>query len=591
MTGFAVRLEELRQTIDQAAAASDGQRLFAAWRAVLGYFHEISAARPDPEPTSVEVEYQQLWDLARDAIVNLGGQAEPVMRTLERYEYRRFGPLLGVSDDGSAAAAIRQGALASPKCVALAERTPLVVGVAHDAERLGAIGEVVVGPDEYANIRLACMRRILSTTNTGTRANVRHFLPAPIIRVRPGAPLSAAVDQLKRAFASFRVTPAGKARKLTVFVRFDRGIPRARCRVALRQLQQAVASGKFADPRWHRLGLMIALPRGNRRTKHAVLDLDLANECKVAEVAVDGPIVGSAREAHGLLSYFEPAELREVIRRAAADGIPVRPREQVDPQTTARHVWTGLSVARNMGFELGKYGLVPMTFEEQTEVIVRIQRWFKSWCPAPVCYLDYPLVTKSDVYFGRSLTQGIRRWLKMVGELGVRVVLIDTAKKSEGRHLLKENAADERGFLSLAEVRRLNEFGENQRIKVLWAGGISLPQAFEFGRLGVFGIYITSAVAMPVPLGRKERRDPALIAKRLPTKQGVTRAKTLLEAGFLVERLIQDSARAEADTLAAAARDLIASLRRKDDIAKAESEAKLHVLAVQAWKKYLPPPV
>src|SRR5262245_66393271 len=101
--------------------------------------------------------------------------------------------MLGVSDEGSATAAIRHGALASPKCAALKQCTPLTVGVAHDAERLGAVGEVVVGPDEFAAIRLACRGRLLTTTNVGTRANVRNFLAPPEVRIRPG-PTAQAVE-------------------------------------------------------------------------------------------------------------------------------------------------------------------------------------------------------------------------------------------------------------------------------------------------------------------------------------------------------------------------------------------------------------
>ena len=61
-----------------------------------------------------------------------------------------------------------------------------------------------------------------------------------------------------------------------------------------------------------------------------------------------------------------------------------------------------------MGLELGKYGLVPLTFEDQKEVIARIQYWFPYWCAAPVFYVDYPLVTAKDVFHGPRLGAGIR---------------------------------------------------------------------------------------------------------------------------------------------------------------------------------------
>ena len=60
-------------------------------------------------------------------------------------------PFLGVSDEGSAGAEIWNAAFESPKVCALLKsdrRTPLIVGIAVDAERLGGIGELAVGPEE-----------------------------------------------------------------------------------------------------------------------------------------------------------------------------------------------------------------------------------------------------------------------------------------------------------------------------------------------------------------------------------------------------------------------------------------------------------
>ena len=172
-------------------------------------------------------------------------------------------------------------------------------------------------------------------------------------------------------------------------------------------------------------------------------------------------------------------------------GVRVVSRDRVDPQTTARHVWTGLAVARNMGLELGKYGLVPLTFEDQKEVVARVRVWFPNWCAAPVFYVDYPLITATRTIHGPSLGEGVRKWLEMVAKLGVRVVLIDTAKKSESRRLLKDSAADDRGFFTADEVKDLTAFAVRLGVKVLWAGGITLPQAYALGRLGVFGLYVT----------------------------------------------------------------------------------------------------
>lgn len=601
MTGRAMRsltsqLKRLEQTIATTAQKGTAPEHFAAWREVLRLYEDVSRGRTDPEPAKDEVEYTTLWKLAGQAMVNLGGQADPSLTTLAQYDHTRYGPMLGVSNEGSATAAVRRGALASPKCAVLREHVPLTVGVAHDAERLGAVGEVAVGPDEYTDIRLACMGRLLTTTNVGTRANIRHYLLPPVVRIKPdGTPqaVAAAVEELKRHFKPFWKTPSGRPRALTVLVQFDEGTPPGRRGGLFGELQSAVARGEFCAPGLQRLGLLSVLREGAARLEQAKAAIDLARQCRLTEVTLDGPVLGAAHEAislPGLLDHFEPGELAELLRYAKDHTVQVIPKLWVDPATTARHIWTGLAVARNMGFELGKYGLVPLTYEEQKLVIVRVQHWFKHWCPAPAFYLDYPLVTAREVYHGPRLARGIECWLKMLKDHKVRVVLIDTAKKSEGRYVLKNGPRDDRGFLSLDEIRKLDATAVKLGIKVLWAGGITVPQVFEFGKLGVFGIYVTSAAAELVPVGRKSRRDPYLVGVRKPKPEAVAQVKLLLEAGFLVNRLQGGGSKNQADELEAAARRLIEVHSGPDEREKKQREAALHRLAVEAWKVHFSRP-
>jgi hypothetical protein len=568
MPDSAQRPEGLERTIERAVKARDAAAVAAGWRAVLDYYAEVSSRRADPEPAPRESEYQRLWDLAHRAMADLGGQAEPALQTLAEYDSDRYGPMLGVSDEGTATAAIRNGALAAPKCAALAEHTPLTVGVAHDAERLGAVGEVVVGPDEFATIRLAARGRVLTTTNVGTRVNARLFLEPPTVLVAPGG-ADQALARLKAAFAPFVKTASGHPRALTVFARFNEKVPRPQRGPILAQLRKAVAAGDFCKPKWHCLGLRVEPGLGPQRVARAKEAIDLAAAAEVREVALGG--LGDDR--------FEPDELAAILEHAAGHEVRVGPYARVDPQTTARHVWTGLSVARNMGLELGKYGLVPLTFEDQGEVIARIQYWFPHWCAAPVYYIDYPLVTRTDVFHGPRLGAGIRRWLKMVAKHHVRVVLIDTAKKSEGRHLLKDSAADERGFLTADEIGELTAFARGLGVRALWAGGITLPQAYTFGRLGVFGVYVTTAAAALEPLTRKASIDPFLTSLRVPQADAVARVKLLIETGFLVGR---GAAGLEAD-----ARALVAAVAAGDKAEAERLQAELHPRAVAAWRKRL----
>ena len=74
-------------------------------------------------------------------------------------------------------------------------------------------------------------------------------------------------------------------------------------------------------------------------------------------------------------------------------------------------------------------------------------------------------------------------------------------------------------------------------MRVLWAGGITLTQAFEFGQMRVFGIYVTSAAARTDPVTPDYEMDPMLTGLKEPTREGVSLVKLLLDAGFLVATL------------------------------------------------------
>ena len=225
---------------------------------------------------------------------------------------------------------------------------------------------------------------------------------------------------------------------------------------------------------------------------------------------------------------------------------------------------------------------MPLTFEEQTEVVARIQFWFPFWCAAPVFYVDNPLITRADVFHGPRLVAGIRLWLDMVARHRVRVVLIDTVNKSEGRRLLKDSDADARGFLSRGEILKLTAYARDRGVKVLWAGGITLPQAYIFGTLGVFGVYVTSDAATLLPPGRKARRDPFLVGLREPDQHKVARVKLALETGFLVGR--------GASELAPDVEALFAAVAAGEPVKADSIQAGLHPRVVRAWRAHLANP-
>jgi hypothetical protein len=72
---------------------------------------------------------------------------------------------------------------------------------------------------------------------------------------------------------------------------------------------------------------------------------------------------------------LDPEHLRRLLRLSRQLGVRLPYRYHLDVETAARTIWTGLHTARTNGFSAGKYGLVPMTLEQQGAVIEMITRW------------------------------------------------------------------------------------------------------------------------------------------------------------------------------------------------------------------------
>jgi hypothetical protein len=512
------------------------------YREVLRLYRALITTGKEPGPA---------WrSLVRDALSFLGGQADRHTSSLSDYDHRRYGPFLGVSDGGGSARAIRRAAFATPKTKALGgDRAPLSVGVALDAERLASVGEVPVGPDEFAQIWSECAGRTLMTTNVGSRANLRHYRRAPLVIVpavdRQEA-LQKAQTSLAAALKPFQEAPGGP-RPVVISVEFESSSKRgeAERRELLRALQKHLRSGDIADPRVHRLGLNVRIVPGQEGQKAALLAIDLAGSVAIEQVTIDGVVRDEAESVvslPGLLNYLPPELVAPILTHARKKGIHVRTVDEVDPDTVARDIWASLNTARAMGLDLGKYGLFPLGLEECDKVVSRIQGWFPDWSAAPVFYVDQGIISRSRVYVGSDTARGIEVWLKTMARHKVRIVLIDTVDKSQGWKILK-SGTDPKGILEAAQIARLTALGEDLGIKVLWAGGITLEQVYEFGRLGVFGIYVTTAASQPAPVGDDHRHDPALASEKRPSFEGVRDVKTILEAGFLYERLSTGSSR------------------------------------------------
>jgi len=529
---------------------------------------------------------------ARLALSHLGADGDRSSWSLKDYDHETYGPFLGVSDEGSAAPVIRKAGLSSPKAVALGTASPAQLGLGHDAERLGGVGEVPVGPVEYEDIWLECVDRVLTTTNVGTRINVRFYLPYPVVTVAKGdvrAATAQVLKDLETLFTPFVKAPGGTARPLVVYVEFDRGSRQtsAQRRKILRACADWTATGGICDPRKHRVGLAARIGRGPAGKRDAEAALDLAKAGRVSDVAISG-VVATAADARisnpGLLHYLPGGLVGPVLRKARKLGIRVRTKNNVDTTTVARGVWSVLNTARGMGLHLGKYGVFPLTLEEASDVIRQVQGWFASWSAAPVFFVDQGLLAGDCVYTDHDVAKGLRVWLQMVAGHGVPVVLIDTVDKAAKRRLLRTKG-DKLGAIGPQQLKDIDAMARGLKVKVLWAGGLTLAEAYEMGRARVFGIYVTSAAAVLQPVPEAYADDPLLASVKEPSFEGVLRTKTLLEAGFLSASLPPRHAELAA-RLDTEARALLAAAGVDEPRAE-RAEAALFKTAVDGWRAHL----
>ena len=563
-----------------------------AKRTLTDNAHEILRAYHDAAASGAEsgARTKRLRAAARRALLFLGGDVDRPVVSLKDYDHRAYGPFLGVSDEGSAAAAIRAAAYHSPKARVLKEASPLEIGVALDAERLGAIGETAVGPEEYADIWLECVERLLMTTNVSTRLNVRYYKRSPIIALSKGnsrAALDAAEEKIGQALGPFKWTPDGEPRRARVFVEFERGSTYGRAAKVsmLRELKRRVARRDFFAPGLHDLGLCVRIRSGPRGRDEAFAAIDLARDAGLRELMLIGVVRKEADEVvslPGLLQYLAPGLLGPVQRRANASRIHIRGANTVDAATAAAGAWSTLNTARAMGLHLGKYGTFPLMLEECDAMVRDIQRWCSDWSAAPVCFVDQPIVSKHRVDADGDIRRGLETWLRMVRRNGVSVVLVDTIDKSKGYKLLKIGK-DKLGKLGPRQIAQIDRFAQKIGIKVLWAGGITLPQVYEFGKLGVFGIYVTSSAAVSKPVSGIYHRDPLLHSVKEPTFEGVYRTKLLLEAGFLVSRLTDAAAASKLEERAAT---YVQALEGNDAARAATAQSALAAAAASAWRRH-----
>lgn len=510
-------------------------------------------------------------------------------KALEEYDHKRFGPVLGVSDEGPAAQTIADAAYSSAKARAAGDADAMCVGMIIDGERMGSAGEVPIGPPEYAEVLPAARARTFCTTNVGVRVNTRFYQPLPEFRVA-----DAAVDEQKwldsifDKFKPFINTPDGVPRPLTVRLLTEKG-ERALADL-VPKIEAGRAQGRLGPSDLHCLSFLIVFEdeiASAEEVEEVRQLMAVAAELGVPEVAVDGRLVEAARRRisiQGLLNILDPDTVRSLLAYANELGIRVVYHYETDPETAARTVWTGLNSAHKYGLTAAKYGLFPLKLDQQRYVVRHVQRWMGDWTPVPAFYVDTALVTDTDVYEDDRVVEAARSWMDMISEEGAKVALIDAPDRIKPRRLLKRtDAPDDPGVLTVDQVGTLLKHAESLGLRVLWSGGNSAQHAFELGKLGVYGIFTTGSTARVVPVHGTLEQDKQLAKEAEPTELGVRRVHALLQGGYLCH-VLGDSDPAICEEIETRSGPLLAA--GKDGEACRAALGSFDETLIRGWKKY-----
>lgn len=466
-------------------------------------------------------------------------------KALEVYDIDKYGPMLGVSDEGYAAETIANAAHKSAKSMAAGSSdSDMVAGLIIDGERMGSAGEVPIGPDEIARVVPAARDKTFCSTNVGVRVNTRIHQPLPEFVVADAkADEQAWLDGIWARFAPFINTPDNKPRPLTIrlLVREDE------CLDALMDLVPKIeagrSDGKLGSADLHKLSILFVFEGEideDREIGQIEKLIQVAAEMGVPEVALDGKLVEAGRRRisiQGLLNVLSPDAARKLLARADGSGVTLMYHYEADPQTAARTVWTGLNSARHSGLSAAKYGLRPLKFAEQEYVVANIQRWMPDWTPIPAFYVDTALVTHNDVYESDRCVEAARIWLDMVAKYDVKVVLIDCPDRIDPHRLMKSGGPNDPGILEIGQIETVTKHAKSLGIRALWSGSIKPEQAFALGKLEVAGIFTTGSASKVVAVHTSLVTDDMLAAQVEPTDIGVRRIQALLGGGFLCSKL------------------------------------------------------
>jgi hypothetical protein len=465
----------------------------------------------------------------------------PWTKRLDEYDRDTFGPLLAVSDEGSAAPAIARAAYGSAKARALARADAMSLGMVIDGERMTSAGEAPIGPEEYEALMSSAFGRTLCSTNVGVRVNTRLYRLLPeFALVSEGEIESAWIAEVMAAFNPFINTPDKRPRPLTVRIRVAAGTTPERLKDLFGKLEAGRAQFGLASSVIHRFGLLLSFDheiRSQADKDEIVRLMDGAAGAGFFELAVDGEPLVAARQRlmlPSLLNIIEQTSVKSLLDAARQRRVELRYRYQTDAESAARTIWTGLQAARSFGFTAGKYGMVPLMLEEQQIVVERVSRWMKGWTAIPAFYADMVLVTQDDIYEESRCVEAAFLWMDKVAAAGAKMILIDCPDRVSPRHLVRDpQAKDSKGVLTLEQIIEIDRRAVELGLKALWSGGLTARQAFSLAAKKVFGLFSTSATASKIAVQGGLVQDPQLAVEGEPTEDGVRRVHAAIGCGFL----------------------------------------------------------
>jgi hypothetical protein len=461
----------------------------------------------------------------------------PWTRPFGDYDADTFGPLLAVSDDGAAAPTISRAAYGSAKARALAHGDAMSLGIVIDGERITSAGEAPIGPDEYHALLSAAFGRTLASTNVGVRVNTRLYRLFPEFQLPDATAESAWDEQIAAAFRPFIDTPDRQPRPLTARIEVKPDTPLEEMKNLCARLQAIRNKYGFASVHCFTLVLKFARVIGTDDIKVIEALIDKARQAGFSEIAVDGEPRFGARERlmlASLLNLIEPDALGPLLDYARERDIRLTYHYQTDVDSAARTIWTGLQSARSFGFTFGKYGLMPLTLEEQQRVVTLVSGWTRGWTAIPAFYVDTPLVTAEQIFLESRCVEAACLWMRTVAAAGATMVLIDSPDRVTPRHLVRDpqNAGDA-GVLTIDQIVAIDREASKVGLKALWSGSITARQGFTLAANRVHGIFSTSATAKPVAVKAEMADDPRLAVEHQPTEDGVRRVHAAVQCGFL----------------------------------------------------------